>query len=200
MTNSRRWVGIAIALGYVGIGGCRAAPAQEVHTSASRGAGGVSPAGAAHGGLGAPGDGAVAQHGSEAPRDSAAAHQRSRAPGDSAEAHVVLAHALPKLVGSQLAATLVEVSYGPGGASPPHSHPCPVVGYVIEGALRSQVGGQRESIYTAGQSFYEPPNSAHLVSANASRERPVRFLAFFTCDRKASLTTPLPAGAAAGRH
>jgi len=134
-------------------------------------------------------------HGADAA--ASAVHESARTNPDSAKVRVVLAHQLPRLDGARLAATLVEVSYGPGGSSPPHSHPCPVVGYVIEGALRSQVGGGPDSVYTAGQSFYEPPNSAHVVSANASAEDPVRFLAFFTCDRKGALTTPLSSGRAA---
>jgi quercetin dioxygenase-like cupin family protein len=90
---------------------------------------------------------------------------------------VALAHALPALDGRHLVTTLVEVTYGPGGSSAPHSHPCPVIGYVVSGSLRSN-----DSTYTAGQSFYEAPNAEHRVSANASRTQPVTFLAYFTCD------------------
>ena len=46
--------------------------------------------------------------------------------------------------------------------------------------------------YTAGQGFYEAANGAHVVSANASNEKPVRFLAYFTCDRDAPLMQPVP--------
>lgn len=79
--------------------------------------------------------------------------------------------------------TIVEVSYGPGGSSKPHHHSCPVIAYVISGALRSQVAAAPESTYTAGQTFYEPLGSEHRVSANASQTEPVKFLAFFVCDR-----------------
>jgi quercetin dioxygenase-like cupin family protein len=79
--------------------------------------------------------------------------------------------------------TLVEVSYGPGGSSKPHQHPCPVIAYVVSGALRSRVGEAPESTYTAGQTFYEPKGAEHRVSANASKDRPVTFLAIFVCDR-----------------
>jgi quercetin dioxygenase-like cupin family protein len=109
---------------------------------------------------------------------------------------VVFAHALPPLDGSHLKATIVEVRYGPGESSPAHSHPCPVLGYVIEGALRTQVEGEPIVVYHAGQSFYENPDQGHLVSANASRTDSVRFLAYFTCDRD----TPLSVAAPAGHH
>src|SRR4030095_8311309 len=96
-------------------------------------------------------------------------------------------HALEPMDGAHLKVTLVEVTYGPAESSKPHSHPCPVIGYVIEGAFRTQVRGEKEVVYTAGQSFYEAANGAHVVSANASADKPVRFLAYFTCDRETPL-------------
>src|SRR5258705_8952442 len=60
-------------------------------------------------------------------------------------AHTVLSHDLPKLAGNRLKAILVEVRYGPGEASPPHSHPCAVMGYVVDGAIRTQVEGAPET-------------------------------------------------------
>jgi quercetin dioxygenase-like cupin family protein len=95
---------------------------------------------------------------------------------------------LPALDGSRLVTTLVEVRYPPGGSSTAHQHPCAVVGQ-----LRSQVAGQAEAVYPAGASFYEPPNSVHTISANASTTAPVRFLAWFTCDRDTPLSTPVGA-------
>ena len=108
-------------------------------------------------------------------------------------------HALEPMDGSHLKVTVVEVRYGPGESSKPHSHPCPVIGYVIEGAFRTQVRGEKEEVYTAGQSFYEAANGAHVVSANASADKPVRFLAYFTCDHDTPLMQPVPDSARAGR-
>jgi len=86
------------------------------------------------------------------------------------------------LNGEQLSVTVVEVNYGPGESSTPHSHPCPVIGYVLEGALRTQVKGEPLAIYKAGETFYEAPNGVHLVSANASDKERARLLAYFVCD------------------
>jgi quercetin dioxygenase-like cupin family protein len=105
----------------------------------------------------------------------------------------VLAQALPKLNGTSLKATLVEVHYGPGEASSPHTHPCAVIGYVAEGALRTQVKGEPEMIYRAGESFYEAPNGVHLVSANASSTEPTKLLAFLICDHETPLSIDVPA-------
>lgn len=55
--------------------------------------------------------------------------------------HVTFSQALPRLDGGHVAVKIVEVSYLPGGCSAPHSHPCPVVGYVLKGAPRIQVSG-----------------------------------------------------------
>jgi quercetin dioxygenase-like cupin family protein len=103
-------------------------------------------------------------------------------------AHTVMSQALPALDGNHLKAVLVEVRYGPGEASSPHSHPCAVIGYVAEGSLRTQVQGQPEMIYKAGQSFYEAPNGVHLVSANASATEPAKLLAYLICDRDTPLS------------
>jgi quercetin dioxygenase-like cupin family protein len=101
-------------------------------------------------------------------------------------------HALDAMDGSHLKVTVVEVRYGPGESSKAHSHPCPVIGYILEGTYRTQVRGEAEAVYTAGQFFYEAANGAHVVSANASTDTPVRFLAYFTCDREGPLTKPVP--------
>lgn len=114
------------------------------------------------------------------------------------QVRVAFSHALPQLDGNQLKATVVEVTYGPGASSAPHSHPCPVIVYVVEGALRAQVKNQPEAIYHAGESFYEAPNGVHEVSANASKTAPVKFVAYFVCDHDTPLSVPAPDGKPAG--
>ena len=121
--------------------------------------------------------------------------QESGAGGQAEErARLVTSQALPKLNGDHLKATLVEVRYGPGEASPPHSRPCAVIGYVVEGAIRTQVKGDSERTYKAGQTFYEPPQGVHLVSANASSTEPAKLVAIFVCDREAQLSVDVPDG------
>jgi quercetin dioxygenase-like cupin family protein len=112
--------------------------------------------------------------------------------GRGEEARIVFSHALPMLDGGRLQAKVVEVTYGPGESSKQHSHPCAVIGYVIEGAVRMQVKGEPEATYKVGQSFYEAPNGVHAVSANASKTERARFLAYFTCDHDTPLTVPAP--------
>jgi quercetin dioxygenase-like cupin family protein len=112
--------------------------------------------------------------------------------GRAQEVRPVFTHALPPLDGGKLQAEIVEVTYGPGESSKQHSHPCAVIGYVIEGAVRMQVKGEPEATYKAGQSFYEAPNGVHAISANASKTERARFLAYFICDHDTPLTVPAP--------
>jgi quercetin dioxygenase-like cupin family protein len=98
----------------------------------------------------------------------------------------VASNALPNLPGQHLTAVLV--SYAPGGRSPAHHHAGSVIAYVIEGAIRSQLGGGDVRVYRAGESFFEPPGAVHLVSENASATEPASLLAIFVAPESAALT------------
>ncbi len=100
----------------------------------------------------------------------------------------VRSEALPNVPGKNLTAVLV--TYPPGGKSGKHHHAGSVFAYVISGAIRSKVSGQGPAkVYQAGESFFEPPGSEHLVSENASATEPASLLAVFVADRGAKLTT-----------
>ena len=111
--------------------------------------------------------------------------------GGRSQSRTAFSGKLPALDGQRLEATIVEVTYPPGGANPAHQHPCPVIGYVLEGALRMQVKGQPERTFKSGETFFEAPTDVHVVSANASQEAPARFLAYFVCDRATRLSVPV---------
>ena len=121
------------------------------------------------------------------PRASAHAAQQK-----TERSRVAITHDLPPMNGGNLTVTVVEVNYGPGGSSMLHSHPCPVIGYVLDGTLRTQVKGEPEAIYKYGESFYEAPNGVHQVSANASGKLPAKFLAYFVCDHRTPLSVDVP--------
>ncbi len=100
----------------------------------------------------------------------------------------VLAEKLPNVPGKSL--TAVVVTYPPGGKSGKHHHAGSVFAYVLSGAIRSRVSGQGPArVYKAGESFFEPPGSEHLVSENASATEPASLLAVFVADDGAKLTT-----------
>jgi quercetin dioxygenase-like cupin family protein len=100
----------------------------------------------------------------------------------------VLAEKLPNVPGKTLTAVLVI--YAPGGKSPKHHHAGSIFVYVLSGAVRSEVSKAGPAkTYTAGQTFFEPPGSEHLISENASTTQPASLLAVFIADTGAQLTT-----------
>lgn len=140
----------------------------------------------------------AAAAGSYAARAQATAARAQMQSSSAKQVRVAFTQTLTPLDGSQLKATLVEVTYGPGASSAPHSHPCPVIVYVVKGALRTKVKGEAEAIYHAGESFYEAPNGVHEVSANASTTEAAKFVAYFVCDRGTELSVPAASGSPAG--
>ena len=100
---------------------------------------------------------------------------------------LITSQALPNVPGKRI--TVVRVSYGPGGASRPHRHAGSVTAYITKGEIRSQLGGGPVETFQVGQSFFEPPGSTHLVSANASATEPAELIAVFVADEGAQLTT-----------
>jgi quercetin dioxygenase-like cupin family protein len=101
----------------------------------------------------------------------------------------ISSHALPNVPGKRV--TIVRVFYGPGGFSRPHRHAGSVTAYITKGEIRSQLGGGPVETFGVGQSFFEPPGSTHLVSANASTTEPAELIAVFVADEGAQLTTLL---------
>jgi quercetin dioxygenase-like cupin family protein len=95
---------------------------------------------------------------------------------------------LPNVPGKSISA--VVVTYAPGGKSPKHHHAGSVLAYILTGTVRSQnsaTGAVR--VYQAGESFFEPAGSEHLISENASTTEPASLLAIFVADDGAHLTT-----------
>jgi quercetin dioxygenase-like cupin family protein len=99
----------------------------------------------------------------------------------------ITSHALPNVPGKRV--TVVRVFYGPGGFTRPHRHSGSVTAYITKGEVRSQLGGGPVETFKVGQSFFEPPGSTHLISANASNTEPAELIAVFVADEGAELTT-----------
>jgi quercetin dioxygenase-like cupin family protein len=95
---------------------------------------------------------------------------------------------LPNVPGKTL--TAVVVTYAPGGKSGAHQHAGSVFAYVLSGAIRSENSATGPAkVYKAGESFFEPPGSKHLISENASATEPASLLAVFVADDGARLTS-----------
>jgi quercetin dioxygenase-like cupin family protein len=103
---------------------------------------------------------------------------------------VVFERDLPDLAIENWSATAIEVSYGPGEASPSHRHPGITIAYVLEGEIRSKVGDEPEKTFGVGQMFLETPGQLHSVSRNASSTKPAKLLAILLAPKGKQLTTP----------
>jgi quercetin dioxygenase-like cupin family protein len=71
-----------------------------------------------------------------------------------------------------------EVTMPGGQAALKHSHPCPVIGYVLSGNVLFQIEGEESLILKEGDAFYEPKDKTILHFDNALRDKP---LTFFAC-------------------
>jgi quercetin dioxygenase-like cupin family protein len=75
------------------------------------------------------------------------------------------------------------VNYAPAAKTPAHRHGQSfVVGYVLEGSIRSKVDDGKEVVYHAGESWAEKPGAHHRMSENASATEPAKLLAIFVAD------------------
>jgi quercetin dioxygenase-like cupin family protein len=73
--------------------------------------------------------------------------------------------------------TTVEVTLEPGESSPPHRHPGPVFGYVLEGEYEHAIDEQPARTLKVGDTFYEPTGCLHRVSKNPNAKTRTRVLA-----------------------
>jgi quercetin dioxygenase-like cupin family protein len=113
--------------------------------------------------------------------------QRTRL-GLSDEEKLVRTEMLPNVPGKRI--TVTVVSYAPGQKSGPDHHAGSVVAYLLSGAIRTENSATGPvKVYKAGESFFEPPGSHHLVSENASAKEPASLLAVHVADDGAKLTT-----------
>jgi quercetin dioxygenase-like cupin family protein len=117
----------------------------------------------------------------------AEARPAAKPPADTSKR--VFSEALPNVPGQTL--TAVVVDYAPGAKSERHRHAGSVFVYVLSGAIRSECSATGPArVYKAGETFFEPPGSIHLVSENASDTEPASLLAVFVAENGARLSTP----------
>ena len=75
----------------------------------------------------------------------------------------------------------VEWEAGDPG-TPPHRHPGPAFGYVLEGAVRFELEGEPERVIEAGGTFWEPGGDAiHYQDGNALSDARTRFVVTMLC-------------------
>jgi quercetin dioxygenase-like cupin family protein len=86
---------------------------------------------------------------------------------------------------------MISVEYGPGGSSPIHKHEANAFVYVLEGSIVMQLKGEKEVTLSPGETFYESPSDIHLVSRNASKSKPAKFIVVLLKNKGAPVVMPL---------
>jgi quercetin dioxygenase-like cupin family protein len=80
---------------------------------------------------------------------------------------------------SVTSADIREIRFEPSQQTGRHFHPCPVVGYIVEGTAVYQIEGQTERILPTGSAFYEPADTVIAKFDNASNSEPMTFIACY---------------------
>lgn len=88
-------------------------------------------------------------------------------------------------------AMMIEVDYKPGQSSIAHKHEGTAMAYVLSGAVTSQVKGEEVHTYKAGEYWYEPAGSEHLVSKNASMSASAKLLVFMVLSPDDKVLIPM---------
>ena len=85
--------------------------------------------------------------------------------------------------------SLAQVIVPKGGQLPMHTHPAPLIVLVMSGELTSERPSGDTTVYKAGDTFVEAPNSPHKVTNTGPT--PTIFYAFFAgFDGMGKLTIP----------
>jgi quercetin dioxygenase-like cupin family protein len=88
--------------------------------------------------------------------------------------------------------SVLTVTLDPGAqGSPPHRHPGPVFGYVVEGEILFEMRGHHPRIYKQGEAFYEPYGCLHLLANNPSPFRRAVFVAVLLGEPGQPILTPV---------
>ncbi|MFB4319269.1 cupin domain-containing protein [Actinomadura sp. 21ATH] len=95
----------------------------------------------------------------------------------------VLQEARPPFVPEGAHAMTVIIEYPPGDpGTPPHRHPGPAFGLVLEGEMLLELEGAPERVVRAGEAFWEPGGDViHYQDGNNRDDVPVRFTVTMLC-------------------
>ncbi|GCD39764.1 cupin [Streptomyces chrestomyceticus JCM 4735] len=96
----------------------------------------------------------------------------------------VLQEVAPPAIPESAHVSTVQIEYPPGDqGAPPHRHPGPAFGYVVEGEMRFELEGEPERIVRAGEAFWEPGGDViHYQDGNARTDTRLRFVVTMLCE------------------
>lgn len=88
--------------------------------------------------------------------------------------------------------SVLTVTLEPGAqGAPPHRHPGPVFGFVVEGNILFEMRGHAPRIYRQGEVFYEPYGCVHLLANNPSPFSRAVFVAVLLGEPGQPILTPI---------
>jgi len=85
-------------------------------------------------------------------------------------------------------AVLVELNFQPGVSAAEHRHPGPILGYVVDGQMRTAINHEADQVVPAGGTFFEPHGALHTAFSSANPDAPVRAVAFLVVPTGSPLT------------
>ncbi|HEY9413798.1 MAG TPA: cupin domain-containing protein [Pseudonocardia sp.] len=96
----------------------------------------------------------------------------------------VLQEAKPPFIPEGAHAMTIVIEYPPGDpGTPPHRHPGPAFGYVLEGEMVFELEGEPPRVVRAGEAFWEPGGDViHYQDGNSRDDIPVRFTVTMLCE------------------
>jgi quercetin dioxygenase-like cupin family protein len=93
----------------------------------------------------------------------------------------LLEQALPNVKGKTFTSAIVD--FPPAARAVPHRHgKAFVYAYVLEGTVRSQLGGEPVRTYRQGENWVESPGAHHVLAENTSQTQPAKLLVIFISD------------------
>jgi quercetin dioxygenase-like cupin family protein len=78
----------------------------------------------------------------------------------------------------------IVVEFPPGSpGSPPHRHPGPAFGYVLQGEMVFELEGEPPRVIREGEAFWEPGGDViHYQDGNHRTDMPVRYTVTMLCE------------------
>jgi quercetin dioxygenase-like cupin family protein len=96
----------------------------------------------------------------------------------------VVQEAQPPFIPAGAHAMTIVVEFPPGDpGTPPHRHPGPAFGYVLDGEMVFELEGEPARVVRAGEAFWEPGGDViHYQDGNNRDDIPVRFTVAMLCE------------------
>ena len=96
----------------------------------------------------------------------------------------VVQEAVPPSIPPGAQAMTIIVEFPPGDpGSPPHRHPGPAFGLVLEGEMVFELEGEPARVVRAGEAFWEPGGDViHYQDGNNRDDIPVRYTVTMLCE------------------